>query len=62
MFRRCGFLTLFLTVAFLPLFAPPARAADKAWEDCGQTADQERKIAGCSQVLARGAAASSPAG
>ena len=54
MFWRC----LFLALAFLPLLAPPARAADKAWEDCGQTADQDRKIAGCTKVLARGAAES----
>ena len=54
MFWRC----LFLTLAFLHLLAPPARAADKAWEDCDQTADQDRKIAGCTQVLARGAAES----
>ena len=39
MFWRCFFLTL----AFLHLLAPPARAADKAWEDCGQTADQDRQ-------------------
>jgi len=50
MFWRC----LFLTLAFLHLLAPSARAADKAWEDCGQTADQDRKIAGCTEVLARG--------
>ena len=54
MLRRC----LFSALAFLPLLAPPARAADKAWEDCGQTADQDRKIAGCTEVLARGAAES----
>ena len=54
MFWRC----LFLALAFLPLLAPPVRAADKAWEDCGQTADQDRKIAGCTKVLARGAAES----
>ena len=54
MFWRC----LFLALAFLPLLTPEARAADKAWEDCGQTADQYRKIAGCTAVLARGAAES----
>ena len=54
MFWRC----LFLALAFLSLLAPPARAADKAWEDCGQTADQDRKFAGCTKVLARGAAES----
>ena len=35
----------------------PARRTE-AWEDCGQTADQDRKIAGCTQVLGRGAAES----
>jgi hypothetical protein len=54
MIWRC----LFLALALLLLLAPPVRAADKAWEDCGQTADQDRKIAGCTAVLARGAAES----
>src|SRR4051794_575763 len=54
MFRRC----LFLGLAFLLLLALPARAADKAWEDCGQPIDQDRKIAGCTTILARGAAES----
>ena len=54
MFWRC----LFLSLAFLPVLAPPARAADQAWEDCGQIGDEDRKIAGCSTVLARGAAES----
>src|SRR5688500_4817620 len=49
---------LFVALALLPLLAPPARAADKAWEDCGQTADQDRKVDGCTKVLARGAAES----
>jgi hypothetical protein len=55
MFRRRLCFCLFLGLALLPLLAPPAHAADKAWEDCGQAADQDRKIAGCTQVLARGA-------
>ncbi len=51
----------FLAIVFaaLVLNASPMRAEDGDWKDCGQSANPDRSIAGCTRVLERGASETS---